>query len=206
MRLGERMAALAPMSEPTKSFLCHSGTEAVEARDQAGALRHRPPRAYRLHGRVPRPDHGLAGAHLQQVTQRAGLLPDDARRHATCRTRTATGRCSRRRPGRTAAARLHRGHAVPAARAARGGRGGLRRADPGRGRLRGAADGVPAGLRELCDRHGILLVADEVQSGVGRTGKMWACDHLGVEPDILLSAKGLGSGMPIGADGGAQAA
>jgi 4-aminobutyrate aminotransferase len=61
----------------------------------------------------------------------------------------------------------------------------------------------PAGwlrdLRELCDRHGILLVADEVQCGVGRTGRMWACEHEGVEPDILLTAKGLGSGMPIGA-------
>ena len=61
----------------------------------------------------------------------------------------------------------------------------------------------PAGwlrdLRALCDRYGILLVADEVQSGVGRTGKMWACEHDGVEPDILLTAKGLGSGMPIGA-------
>lgn len=54
-------------------------------------------------------------------------------------------------------------------------------------------------LREVCDRHGILLVADEVQSGVGRTGKMWACEWEGVEPDILVSAKGLGSGMPIGA-------
>jgi 4-aminobutyrate aminotransferase len=54
-------------------------------------------------------------------------------------------------------------------------------------------------LRALCDKYGILLVADEVQSGVGRTGRMWACDHEGVEPDILLTAKGLGSGMPIGA-------
>jgi 4-aminobutyrate aminotransferase len=54
-------------------------------------------------------------------------------------------------------------------------------------------------LRELCNRHGILLVADEVQSGVGRTGKMWACDWEEVEPDILVTAKGLGSGMPIGA-------
>jgi 4-aminobutyrate aminotransferase len=59
--------------------------------------------------------------------------------------------------------------------------------------------GYLRGLREICDRYGILLVADEVQSGVGRTGKMWACDHEGVEPDILLTAKGLGSGMPIGA-------
>jgi 4-aminobutyrate aminotransferase len=54
-------------------------------------------------------------------------------------------------------------------------------------------------LRALCNKYGILLVADEVQCGVGRTGKMWACEHEGVEPDILLTAKGLGSGMPIGA-------
>jgi 4-aminobutyrate aminotransferase len=59
--------------------------------------------------------------------------------------------------------------------------------------------GFLRGLRELCDRHGILLVADEVQSGVGRTGKWWACDWEGIEPDILITAKGLGSGMPIGA-------
>jgi 4-aminobutyrate aminotransferase len=54
-------------------------------------------------------------------------------------------------------------------------------------------------LREICDRHGILLVADEVQSGAGRTGRMWAIEHWGVEPDILLTAKGIASGMPIGA-------
>jgi len=53
--------------------------------------------------------------------------------------------------------------------------------------------------RGICDEHGILLVFDEVQTGVGRTGKMWACEHLGVIPDVLVSAKGLGSGLPIGA-------
>lgn len=55
------------------------------------------------------------------------------------------------------------------------------------------------GLRELCDKHGILMIADEVQSGVGRTGKMWACNYDEVEPDIMTSAKGLASGLPLGA-------
>jgi 4-aminobutyrate aminotransferase len=53
-------------------------------------------------------------------------------------------------------------------------------------------------LRRICDRHGILLVADEVQSGVGRTGKWWAIEHTGVEPDIVCMAKGIASGMPLG--------
>lgn len=54
-------------------------------------------------------------------------------------------------------------------------------------------------LRDICDRHGILLIADEVQSGVGRTGKMWAFEHDEIVPDIVASAKGLGGGLPIGA-------
>ena len=53
-------------------------------------------------------------------------------------------------------------------------------------------------LRKICDRHGILLVADEVQSGMGRTGKWWAMQHSGVEPDIVCIAKGIASGMPLG--------
>src|SRR6516165_7270865 len=53
-------------------------------------------------------------------------------------------------------------------------------------------------LRRICDRHGILLVADEVQSGAGRTGKWWAIEHSGVEPDIVAIAKGIASGMPLG--------
>jgi 4-aminobutyrate aminotransferase len=58
-------------------------------------------------------------------------------------------------------------------------------------------DGFLEGLRELTRRHGILLIADEVQSGAGRTGRMWAVDHWGVKPDILLTAKGIASGMPV---------
>lgn len=54
-------------------------------------------------------------------------------------------------------------------------------------------------LRDLCDRYGILLIADEVQSGMGRTGKWWGIQHFGVEPDIVTTAKGIASGMPLGA-------
>jgi len=61
------------------------------------------------------------------------------------------------------------------------------------------APGFMQGLRQICDQYGILLIADEVQSGVGRTGKIWAFEHEGVVPDIVASAKGLGGGMPIGA-------
>ncbi len=59
-------------------------------------------------------------------------------------------------------------------------------------------DFFPA-LRDLCDKYGILLIADEVQSGMGRTGKWWAIENFGVEPDIITSAKGIASGMPLGA-------
>ena len=54
-------------------------------------------------------------------------------------------------------------------------------------------------LRELCDKYGILLIVDEVQCGMGRSGKWWAIEHFGVEPDIVCAAKGIASGMPLGA-------
>ncbi len=53
-------------------------------------------------------------------------------------------------------------------------------------------------LRRLADKYGILLIFDEVQCGMGRTGKMWACDHAGVAPDIIITAKGIASGLPLG--------
>lgn len=54
-------------------------------------------------------------------------------------------------------------------------------------------------LQRICNKNGIMLILDEVQAGVGRTGKMWAYDHAGITPDIVLTAKGIGSGMPISA-------
>jgi acetylornithine/N-succinyldiaminopimelate aminotransferase len=55
------------------------------------------------------------------------------------------------------------------------------------------------GLRALCDEHDLMLVLDEVQCGVARTGKLYAYEHYGIEPDILASAKGIGGGFPLGA-------
>jgi acetylornithine aminotransferase/acetylornithine/N-succinyldiaminopimelate aminotransferase len=60
-------------------------------------------------------------------------------------------------------------------------------------------DGYLRGLRKLCDDSGALLVFDEVQTGVGRTGKLWAYEHSGVEPDVMTLAKALANGIPIGA-------
>jgi 4-aminobutyrate aminotransferase-like enzyme len=58
-------------------------------------------------------------------------------------------------------------------------------------------DGFPRQLKELCEQHAILYVDDEVQSGVGRTGRVWAIEHYGVEPDVLVSGKSLGGGLPL---------
>ena len=82
---------------------------------------------------------------------------------------------------------------------ARRSRGDRRRADPGRGRLRRRRPtSFLQRLRELTTQHGILLIVDEVQSGMGRTGQMFAIEHAGVEPDIVTIAKGIASGLPLG--------
>ena len=69
----------------------------------------------------------------------------------------------------------------------------------GEGGVRAAPEGFLRGLRKLCDKHGILLFLDEVQTGVGRTGPLWAHQSEGITPDVMALAKGLGSGFPIGA-------
>src|ERR1700687_4396648 len=61
-----------------------------------------------------------------------------------------------------------------------------------------APDNFLRELRAICNRHGILLVVDEVQSGAGRTGKWWAIEHSGVQPDMVCLAQGIASGMPRG--------
>ncbi len=69
----------------------------------------------------------------------------------------------------------------------------------GEGGIQPATREFLAALRDQCDRHGALLVFDEIQCGMGRTGKLWAYEHYGVEPDMMTVAKALGGGLPIGA-------
>src|SRR3982750_4605594 len=69
----------------------------------------------------------------------------------------------------------------------------------GEGGIRPASQAFMTGLRRICDDNELMLVLDEVQCGVGRTGKLYAYEHYGIEPDILASAKGIGGGFPMGA-------
>ncbi len=170
-------------------------------RDQAGALRHGPRQDHRLSRRLPRPHHGRAFAHRAQGRPARRIRPAGAGRDPRAlslllplpvrqgaghlrggvRASTSRTRCSRRsrRPEETAAIVVEPvqgegGYIVPPQEILR--RAGARRRE-----------------------YGILLVFDEVQSGMGRTGKMWAAEHFGVVPDIFTVAKGIASGMPLGA-------
>jgi 4-aminobutyrate aminotransferase len=198
--LCERLARLAPGRSPKRVFLTNSGTEAVE-----GAMklaRHATGRtdfiAFKgsFHGRT----YGSLSLTASKARQRAGFGPFLPGVH-----HVAYGYCYRCEYGKTyPECRLHCVEVLERDLFAR-------QADPRDvaaivvepiqgegGYIVPPADYLPA-LRALCDRHGILLLVDEVQSGVGRTGRMFASELAGVEPDILAVAKGLGSGMPIGA-------
>jgi len=198
--LSERLAAIAPGPGPKRVFLTNSGTEAVE-----GAMklaRHATGRtafvAFKgaFHGRT----YGALSLTSSKARQHAGFGPFLPDVH-----HVAYGYCYRCEYGKTFPScgiycvdiierDLFARHLDPKDVAAvfvepLQGEGGYILPPPG----------WLAAVRALCDRHGILLVMDEVQSGIGRTGKLFACEHEGVAPDILVTAKGLGSGMPIGA-------
>mgnify|MGYP000072588829 FL=1 len=70
---------------------------------------------------------------------------------------------------------------------------------PGRGRYLPATEEFLKGVRALCDEHDLLLILDEIQCGMGRSGEMFAWQHYGVKPDVMTVAKALGNGVPIGA-------
>ncbi len=200
IELAETLNRIVPISEPTLVFFTNSGAEAVEAAIKLARYATKRPHilAFRnaFHGRTM----GAVSLTASKVVQRRGfgpLLPEV--------THVDYGYCYRCPINLTYPAcdiacvqriedDLFRAEVPPDEVAAIfvepiQGEGGYVVPPPG----------WMEALRALCDRHGILLVADEVQTGFGRTGKMFAMEHFGVEPDIVTVAKGIASGLPLGA-------
>jgi 4-aminobutyrate aminotransferase len=195
--LGERLAAVAPMAEPAMSFLCQSGTEAVEGALKLARYVTRRPRFIGFLGGFHGRTMGSLSFTSSKYTQQLGFAP-------TMPGVTHVPYPNAYRPlfagGDQGKAvldyiRMLFERSVPASEVA----AVLVEPLQGEGGYLVPPPGFLAGLRALCDEHGILLIFDEVQSGVGRTGRMFACEHADVSPDIMTLAKGLGSGLPIGA-------
>jgi 4-aminobutyrate aminotransferase len=198
--LAETLARIAPGASKKRVFLCNSGTEAVEGAMKLARYHTRRPGFIAFKGSFHGRTLGALSLTASKSRQRAGFLPllPGAQHHPYAN-------CYRCEYGKTypdcalyCVDMLERELFV-------------RLIDPkdvaaivvepvqGEGGYVVPPVEFMPRLRRICDTHGILLVADEVQSGIGRTGRMFACELTGVEPDILTVAKGLGSGMPIGA-------
>jgi 4-aminobutyrate aminotransferase len=197
VRLGERINELSPMKQPVMSFFAQSGTESVEAALKLARYVTGRGRFIGFLGGFHGRTMGSLAFTSSKYTQQKGFFP-------TMPGVTHVPYPNNYRPlfagldqGRAVLRYIEEVlfvHNVPASEVA----AILVEPIQGEGGYLVPPDGFLAGLRELCDRHGILLIFDEVQSGIGRTGKMFASQHWDVAPDIMTLAKGLGSGMPIG--------
>lgn len=180
VELLERLAALFPGGGPARAVLGSSGSDAVEAALETAALATGRAGVVAFEGAY----HGLSLGALDATWRPEFRAPFAARL-----------------PGATVFARF--GDVSSVSRAAAGARPpvGAVLVEPiqGRGGERIPPDGFLAGLRALCDREGWLLIADEIYTGLGRTGRTWAVDHEGVVPDLLCAGKGLAGGMPVSA-------
>ena len=195
--LAETMNRLAPFGEPAMSFFCNSGTESVEGALKLARYVTGRPRFIGFLGGFHGRSMGSLSFTSSKYTQQVGFFP----------TMPGVTQVPYPNPYRPLFAGEDQGRAVlsyiedtlfqsnlPAKEVA----AVLIEPIQGEGGYLVPPPGFLKGLRELCDRHGILLIFDEVQSAIGRTGRMFACEHVGVTPDIITIAKGLGSGMPIG--------
>jgi 4-aminobutyrate aminotransferase len=196
-RLAERINELSPMGEPTQVLVCQSGTESVEGALKLARYVTGRPRFIGFLGGFHGRTMGSLSFTASKYTQQAGFFP----------TMPGVTHVPYPNSYRPLFAGADQGRAVldyiegnlfasnvPASEVA----AILVEPIQGEGGYLVPPDGFLEGLRALCDRHGILLIFDEVQSGIGRTGKMFASEHWGVHPDIMTLAKGLGSGLPIG--------
>ncbi len=196
-RLAERINELNPLGEPVQVLLCQSGTESVEGALKLARYVTGRPRFIGFLGGFHGRSMGSLSFTASKYTQQAGFFP----------TMPGVTHVPYPNSYRPLLAGTDQGRAVldyienvlfacnvPAHEVA----AILVEPIQGEGGYLVPPDGFLQGLRALCDRHGILLIFDEVQSGIGRTGRMFASEHFGVKADIMTLAKGLGSGLPIG--------
>jgi len=194
IELAERLAISAPGPTPKKVFFANSGTEAIEAalklaRRQTGRSR---VVAFlgSFHGRT----YGSMTLSGSKAIHRRGFSPLVPDVHHIPFPRDCSGcvnsKCECLAPLEELTHRTAPADEIAAI---------FVEAIQGEGGYRVAPPGFLQALRDFCDKHGILLVVDEVQSGFGRTGKLFAVEHFDLEPDILCLAKGIASGLPLGA-------
>lgn len=201
VELGERLDEIAPFSEPAMSFMTNSGTESIEA--ALKLARYHTGRSQFIaflggfHGRTM----GSVALTASKSLYHRGFYPlMGGVVHVPFPNPYRP--LLQTHPGESYGAAVVRyierqilGRVLPPEDVA----GILVEPIQGEGGYVVPSPGFFPALRELCDRYGMLLIADEVQSGVGRTGKWWAIEHFDVEPDIVCLAKGIASGMPLGA-------
>jgi 4-aminobutyrate aminotransferase len=195
--LAERLAALAPLDEPGMVFFCQSGTESVEGALKLARYVTKRQRIVAFLGSFHGRTMGSLSLTSSKYTQQAGFFPTMPGVTHVPYPNTYRPLFAGEDQGRAVLdyiRMLFERNLPPSEVAAI-----VIEPLQGEGGYLVPPEGFLAGLRRLCDEHGILLVFDEVQSGVGRTGKMFCAEHTGVAPDIMTLAKGLGSGMPIGA-------
>src|SRR5262249_46762743 len=195
--LSQRLAGLAPGASPKRVFFTNSGAEALEAALKLARWHTGRSRAIAFLGAFHGRTYGAMSLSGSKLVHRRGFSPLVPDIHHVPYPR---GPETRQAPdfGRRCVAQIEETiftRVAPPDEVAAifvepiQGEGGYHVPPP---------DFLPA-LRDLCDRYGMLLVVDEVQTGMGRTGKLFAVQHWGVEPDIVCLAKGIASGMPLGA-------
>lgn len=196
--LAEKLQAIAPMSGKTKVYLSNSGTEAVESAIKLAMYYTGRTRFIGFLGAFHGRTLGSLSFTASKAVQRANYLPGVKVHHIPYPNpyRPVLAGKPGADYGETVIdyleEQLFRNMLAPTDVA-----GILVEPIQGEGGYVVPAAGFFPRLRELCDKYGILLMVDEIQSGVGRTGQWWAIEHENIEPDIVCFAKGIGSGMPI---------
>jgi len=195
-RLAERINQLDPMGEPVQVLICQSGTESVEGALKLARYVTGRPRFIGFLGAFHGRSMGSLSFTASKYTQQAGFFPTMPGVTHVPYPNTYRPLFAGADQGRAVLDYIEMlfQYNVPAAEVA------AIVVEPiqGEGGYLVPPDGFLAGLRALCDRHGILLIFDEVQCGIGRSGRMFASQHWGVSPDIMTLAKGLASGLPMG--------